>query len=239
MTDTTRNARRAAQIFSLDEASLSSPIAGKIWRTRSEPADVFTSVAVTHWAMVVTRLEGRTSLTVRGPETRASTVPIPEEAEFVGVEFRLGTFMPHLPAEELVDRALTLPAAGTRSFWLAGSAWEFPTFENLDVFLGRLAREGIVAHEPTVDAALVGRPTDLSLRSVQRRIRRATGLTHVAIKQIERAQRALRLLESGATILDVVERLGYADQPHLNRSLRRFIGHTPAQILSEPGQPRL
>jgi methylphosphotriester-DNA--protein-cysteine methyltransferase len=58
-------------------------------------------------------------------------------------------------------------------------------------------------------------------------------LTHTLITQIERAQRAARLLECGATILDVVERAGYADQPHLGRSLRRFLGHTPARIRRE------
>jgi AraC-like DNA-binding protein len=71
------------------------------------------------------------------------------------------------------------------------------------------------------------------LRSVQRWIRHTTGLTHAVIKQIERAHQAVALLEAGATILDVVERAGYADQPHLTRALRRFIGHTPARIVRE------
>jgi AraC-like DNA-binding protein len=30
-----------------------------------------------------------------------------------------------------------------------------------------------------------------------------------------------------------VEQAGYADQPHLTRSLRRFIGETPAQIMRQ------
>jgi hypothetical protein len=30
-----------------------------------------------------------------------------------------------------------------------------------------------------------------------------------------------------------VERSDYADQPHLTRALRRFIGHTPARIVRE------
>ncbi len=34
------------------------------------------------------------------------------------------------------------------------------------------------------------------------------------------------------SILDTVERAGYFDQPHLTRSLKRFIGQTPAQIIT-------
>ncbi|HMF60291.1 MAG TPA: AraC family transcriptional regulator [Vicinamibacterales bacterium] len=231
--DDTSHSGRAVQIFSFDEGRSSSPIAEKLWRTRSEPVDFFTSVAQTHWEMIMTRVKGRTSLTVRGPETRAKTVPIPEDAEFLGIEFRLGTFMPDLPVDRLVDSSLTLPGARTRGFWLNGSVWEFPTFDNVDVFVRRLMREGRVVREAAVDAALQGQHSAMSLRSVQRRIRRTTGLTFGLIKQIERAQHALTLLEGGASVLDVVERAGYADQPHLTRSMRRFIGHTPARILRD------
>jgi methylphosphotriester-DNA--protein-cysteine methyltransferase len=57
-----------------------------------------------------------------------------------------------------------------------------------------------------------------------------TGLTHQTILQIERARLAARLLEQGMPILDVVFEAGYFDQPHLSRSLKFFIGQTPAQI---------
>jgi len=72
---------------------------------------------------------------------------------------------------------------------------------------------------------------DLSLRSVQRRFLRATGLTHGLVVQIERAQRAMKLLQQGVSILDTVDQAGYADQPHLTRALKRLVGQTPAQIL--------
>ena len=68
-------------------------------------------MAATHWEMVVTRQRGSALLTVRGPETKATTVPIPEDAEFFGIQFSLGTFMPTLRPGQLVDRALTLPQA--------------------------------------------------------------------------------------------------------------------------------
>jgi AraC-like DNA-binding protein len=71
---------------------------------------------------------------------------------------------------------------------------------------------------------------------MQRRIVQATGLTRHTIRQIERAHAAAALLEQGVAILDVVDHLGYADQPHLTRSLRRFIGDTPAHLLRQ-GRP--
>lgn len=39
------------------------------------------------------------------------------------------------------------------------------------------------------------------------------------------------LLRQGVSILNTVCQLGYFDQPHVTRSLRQWIGHTPAQIV--------
>jgi hypothetical protein len=222
---------RATRLFHFEQRGSDSPFAQKVWRTRSEPVETFISVAVSHWEMVVTRQRGQTSLTVRGPETRATTAPIPQEAEFFGIQFRLGAFMPCLPVGRLVDGALTLPAATGRSFWLNGSAWEFPAYDNADVFLGRLVRQGLLVRDPVVEDALRGHAPDRSLRTVQRRVLRATGLTRGAIRQIERALQAVELLERSVPVGDTVVLAGYADQAHLTRSLRRFVGKTPGQIV--------
>ena len=222
--------KRAAELFAIHERSSSSPFVDKTWHTRSEPAESFISIAVTHWEMVATRQAGEAYLTVRGPETRATTVPIPEDAEFFGIQFSLGTFMPRLPPGHLVDRSVTMPEATSRSFWLDGSAWELPRPDNADVFVDRLARARLLAHDPVVPAALDGDDTGLSTRSVERRVARATGLTRRAIRQIGRAERAVDLLSGGVPAVDAAHEAGYADQPHLIRSLKRFVGQTPSQI---------
>jgi AraC-like DNA-binding protein len=223
--------RRAAKLFTFDQRASDSPFVEKLWRTRGEPAESFISVAVTHWELVVTRQRGRTSLTVRGPETRATTAPIPADAEFFGIQFRLGSFMPALPARSLVDGEITLPSATGRSFWLNGSVWQLPDYDDAEVFVNRLVRRGVLVRDPSVEEALGGRTGDLSPRSVQRRVLRATGLTPSAIRQIERARRTVDLLDGGMPIVDAVRRAGYADQAHMTRALKRFVGQTPGQIV--------
>jgi hypothetical protein len=221
---------RAARLFLFEECGSDSPFVHKVWRTSSEPVERFISVAESHWEIVVTRQRGKTSLTVRGPETRATTAPVPEDAEFFGIRFRLGAFMPTLPLGRLVDGSQTLPEATSKSFWLNGSAWEYPARDDADVFLRRLARQGLLVRDPVVEDVLGGRTPDRSLRSVQRRVLRATGLTQSTIRQIERALRAVDLLDGGVPIVDAVALAGYADQAHLTRSLRRFAGQTPGQL---------
>jgi len=47
---------------------------------------------------------------------------------------------------------------------------------------------------------------------------------------MNRAHKAVELLQQGVSILDTVYEAGYYDQPHLTRSLKQFIGKTPSQI---------
>jgi AraC-like DNA-binding protein len=208
-----------------------SPLVEMIWRTQSERAGTFISQAETRSEIVVTKYQGQTSLTFRGPETKATSADYPPDAEFFGIVLKLGTYMPHLPPTHLLDRKdMTLPEATSQSFWLLGMAWQIPTFENADTFVDRLVRQSLLVREPVVEAALQGHLKDLSLRSIQRRFLRSTGVTHNTVYQIERARRALALLQQGVSIFDTVYEAGYADQPHLTRSLKRYLGQTPSQI---------
>ena len=207
-------------IFIFEERPSDSSFVETIWRTQSERAGSFISRAVSHGEIVVTKHQGKTTLTVRGPETKAAPAPCPANAEFFGIQFKLGTFMPHLPVKNLVDGAANLPEATSQSFWINGSAWQFPDYENAETFVDKLVREGLLVREPIVDAVLHGQLQEQSLRSVQRRFLQATGLTHSTIRQIERTRQAVTLLEQGVSILGTVEQTGYADQPHLTRSLQ-------------------
>ena len=218
-------------LITFADRSSDSPVVDRVWRSHSERAGVFHSIAACNWDMVVTRLGGRTTLTVRGPETKATMADCPGEGEWFGVRFKVGTFMPLMRCGDLRDRNdITLPNATGRSFWLNGSAWDFPSFENAETFVKRLVQRGLIMTDRTVEKALRGDLQNVTTRTEQRRVLRITGLTRGAIYQIERARRATILLQGGMPILDVVYETGYYDQAHLTRSLQRFIGQTPARI---------
>jgi hypothetical protein len=225
--------KRAADLFAFDTRPSTSSLLAMTWSTRSEPEPdaEFMSAAASNWEMVVTRQQGGGWVSLRGPETKASPAGIPGEAEFLGVVFTHGTFMPQLDMRRLVDRSVTFPLVSDEAFWFDGAAWELPRAHNADVFVERLVRAGLLVHDPVAAAALNDDDVDgLSTRSVERRVARATGLTRGTIRQIARAERAVALLGDGVAALEVVRRLEVADQPHLTRSLRRFVGLTPSQI---------
>ena len=83
-----------------------------------------------HWHMVFARKDGGARVVFVGPWTTAGVTYYDEGAEILWIKFGLGTFMPHLPARRFLDTETILPDAASRSFWLKGSAWQFPNHEN-------------------------------------------------------------------------------------------------------------
>lgn len=217
-----------------EERPSDSPFVERIWSTRSEYAGSFTSISTVVWSMVIAKCRDRITISLHGPETGATSKDFPPEAEWFGIAFKLGTFVPeHLPGA-LIDGLVVLPSTSGRSFSLCHSTWQFPNFENADTFVERLVRAGILVHEPITNAVRYGQSQSLSLRTVQYRFVRSTGLSQRTVRQIERARYAAALLKQGVSILDTVYEAGYSDQPHLTRSLKHFIGRTPAEIPATP-----
>ena len=217
-------------LFEFDARPSDSPFVEEVWHARNERPGSFHSIASTHWGMVVTLRNGKATMTVRGPQTKATILHCEPDGEWVGIWFRVGSFMPNFPVSALVDNDPTLPGAGLRTFYLDGSVWQVPDYENADTFVDRLERKGLLVREPLVDAAMLGQLNGLSERSIQRRFLRAAGLTQRTVRQIERARAAMALLQRGVSILDTVHEVGFYDQPHMTRSLKYLLGQTPAEI---------
>lgn len=78
-----------------------------------------------------------------------------------------------LPGSLRDQQDVTFPDARSRAFWLNGSTWQYPDFNNAETFIKRLAKTGIIARDWAVDDALQRQPAALSLRSTQRHFQRA------------------------------------------------------------------
>lgn len=221
----------ATTIFPIESRIERSQFVERIWRTRGVPERAMISVAVPHWQIVVVKHSRRpTSVFIRGPETKATIVEIPQAEEFIGIEFKLGTFLPALAVETLVDVSREFDAVSGTRINFANATWEIPSFETATDFVMRLARNGVLVRDPVVEQTLLRQPVSITERSVQRRFLRATGLTYGTIRQIERAERTVALLASGTSSLDAVEICGYSDQAHMTRSLQRFLRKTPGKL---------
>jgi AraC-like DNA-binding protein len=222
----------AKNIFPFENRDAPTRFVRRLWRAPSSTMSNMISVANPCWGLVFElKSSGAKSVFLHGPETAATTVPIPQNAEYFGIEFDLGAFMPSLQMAKLTDSSVPLRVQADEAFVLFGETVEIPTFNNADVFVDRLVRAGLLVGDVTVEQALLRQPVALTDRSIQRRFMASTGMTYGTIRQLDRAQRAADLLVQGTPILDVVDIEGFSDQAHLTRSVKKFLGKTPGEIL--------
>src|SRR5207237_9808876 len=94
--------------------------------------------------------------------------------------------------------------------------WEMPTEQNVDVFVTRLVRAGLLVFDPLVDEIRHGeRPRAMSERTAQIRFRRAVGISRRKLVSIEQAKHDAQLLSARESSADVATGGGYYAQPAL------------------------
>lgn len=189
-----------------------------------------TSVAGVSWGLVLWQQGGQAHAGVTGPYPRTGTAPVPEGATFTGIELAVGASVRGVTPAALDGGGIDLPDTTRRTFRLDGRRWEAPGPDDAEALVDRLVRAGSVVRDPLVTAVLRGVRPDVSVRTVERRFRATTGLTHGAVRQIERARTAAELLVADEPAAEVVAKLGYFDEPHLARALRTYVGRTVGQL---------
>jgi len=218
--------------FVFEERLSDSPYVESITKGRTTHHGSTIRPAETHWHMVFSKHNGTTYPIVVGPWSKSGIVEYGEGAEILWIKFKLGTYMPHHPTKKFLNSETILPDASSKSFWLNGSAWQVPDFENADVFINRLVHKDVLVCDAIVNTTLQSDYLpDMPSRTIRHRFLHTTGLSQNHIRQLQRAQQAQAMLAQGVSILDTTFEAGYYDQPHLTRSLKQFIGHTPAQII--------
>lgn len=211
-----------------------SPYIDRIWRGHNLENYRPICPAETRWNLLFLKRGRKVTVSVEGAASRPVMKREPAETEFLVVQFPLGVYLPQLPAGHLVNTDAQLPDASPRSFFLYGTSWELPTFDNVEILIERLVNQDILVSDHIVADVIKGYEPAVSERTVRRRFLHATGMTPTSIYQINRARRAALLLDRGTAVLDVVYEAGYADQSHMTRSLRRFLGQTPTQLIQAP-----
>ncbi|PNV31166.1 AraC family transcriptional regulator [Streptomyces sp. DH-12] len=212
-----------------------SPWIDTVWTCTSERVTSMTSVAGARLGLVFWQQGGTAYAAVTGPETRAGSAPVPEGAVFTGIDFAVGTSLRMAPTAELLDGGVALPDTSRRTFRLDGTRWETPGPDDAEALVERLVRAGVLDRDPLVADVLRGHRPAVSQRTVERRFRAATGLTRGAVRQIERARTAARLLAAGEPAAGVAAKLDYFDEPHLARALRTYVGRTARQLREGAG----
>jgi Helix-turn-helix domain len=215
--------------FEYEEKPSRSPFVDIIWRTYDTSDGTYLAAADACWDLVFIRSVHGNRVLLSGPSSHITPVPYQAGNRNFGIRFHRGSFLTHVPTTAMVDRTDALPMPTSTSFVLAGTEWPIPTYETADEFVSELEHRRLLSDDPVVNSVLRGEAPPVSVRSVQRHVAQVTGLTANQIRQIVRAREAAERIRRGGSILDVTHDMGYADQAHLTRDLKRLTGYTPGR----------
>ena len=217
--------------FLYEERTSASPFVDVVWHTRDATDGTYLASADARWDMIFTITGHGRRVLLSGPSSQPTVVPYTAGNVNTGIRFAAGTYFTHVPVRTMCDRTIALWMPSPTTFLLAGGQWPFPDLDDddVDVLVDSLAAHGHLAHDDVVEAALDGAPVPLSPRSVERHFTHVTGMSPRHVRQIARAREAVARLQGGHLIADVAQELGYADQSHLTRDLKRLTGYTPRQ----------
>lgn len=191
---------------------------------------------------------------VVGPWTEPFIARLAVGTRIIGARLRPGyaSSVLGIPASELLNCSIPL-----RSFWDSGRTEPFahvsheqhPTARRLalsQALTARLASAGPpddivitsmswLAKRPSGRVKQLSKWIGMSERQIHRRFCAALGYGPKMFESVLRLQRFLHLSErisDSQTLADMATFVGYADQSHMTREVRRFTGHPPTALLN-------
>lgn len=192
---------------------------------RIVPADPCTSI-------ILVQSNASAEVIIRGPETAPRSEILLPGYTWIGIRLRPGVQIKNFPAQQLTNSFRILPANSDGQFQFEASVLHFPSFSNAEQLITQMRNLGYVSGK-----SLNGKePPErvMSSKSYYRFVRRSTGLSPYKLHQLQRMSEALGLLRKGIPAATVASELGFADQAHLTRAAKQFLGYTPKELLRWP-----
>lgn len=206
------------------------------WAEIDEDAD-YVDAANEFWGLAFgVFADGRPSATLIGPSLQARELHLVAGERGWGVELAAHVFLRQLGKRRLLGEMQELPTDG-RWFELAGVRMPVPEVDGLEDLVAVLVRQGILAVDEDVAAALAGDSVPMSRRSLHRHVVGATGVGPNKIEQLQRARGAYALLQDGWDLAAAAIEAGFSDQAHMTRAFTALAGSSPARILAAGSSP--
>lgn len=215
-----------------EQRASTSPEIRTVWRAVAEEDADYTDEASEHWGLsFIRRADCSLAAELAGPRIEGLPIRAHVGESYWGVELAAHVVIPGVDKALIRGAIAELPVADGR-VTIGGRRYPIPRWEELEPFVARLVADGVMVADDDIRRALGGDDHGLSRRSWQRRFRSVTGLRRKEIERLDRCRHAYQLLSEGVAPAEVAVAVGYADQAHLTRELRRIRGETPARILA-------
>lgn len=201
-----------------------------IWQTVCLTDGIYRATPDGSWDLILScSPDGTPTVFLTGQATEPVDVPYSAGEHSVVISFAAHVF---LAAEIEVRTGATIRFLQVQdgSFLLDGVQLPLPSFSGAEDLVDKMVAAGLLESDDVVAKAFSESPKAASKRSVQQHFRKTTGITQKDFQLIRRAQEAVRHLKAGQSAADVAADLGYTDQSHMIKSIKKIMGHLPSNL---------
>ena len=206
------------------------PWIDSVWRFSFHDNGVYRATPDGCWRLFLLLTPGEAARVVNVGQ-RAGPVDVPHLAgeQVVAIAFAGHVHFADDPAPPTGARVRFLPVHD-REFNVQGLRLPLPTFENAEGIVAEMEGKRVLKTNDLVAKVLKGSADLAPDRTVQHNFMRTTGITQTDFRLIRRAQDAVRRLKAGGSGADVAAELGYTDQPHMIKSIKKIMGCLPSDL---------
>lgn len=202
-----------------------SPLIDRVWYTENFADGIYIATPDCAWDLLALQLQdGTHMMMLAGQQTKYLEVPYKAGTSAVVISFTASAYLAGLRGDDLVDETIMLPNDKSGCFMLLDGAFEFPTFDSAEELVTAMVGAGILKQDDIVASVLEGNPKAMSSRTMQRHFHEVTGISRKALQRIQRAQDAVKMLQAGTATAEVAAEVGYTDQAHLTKDLKKIMG---------------
>jgi len=206
------------------------PWIDRVWQTVCLEDGVYKATPDGSWDLILSvSPDGQPTIFLSGQATEPVEVPYLAGEHSVVISFAAHV---HLTTDKEVRTGAAirlLPVEG-EVFRLDGVELPLPTFGNAEQLTEMMVAANLLQSNDLVAKAFTEKPKAASRRSVQQHFKKTTGITQKDFQLIRRAQEAVRRLKLGDTSASVAADLGYTDQSHMIKSIKKIMGHLPSNL---------
>lgn len=201
-----------------------------VWQTLCLSDGVYKATPDGSWDLILSVApDGNPMVFLSGQATEPVEVPYREGEHSVVISFSAHVYLAR--DREVRTGAAIRPLAVTADhFRLDDVELPLPTFQNAESLVDAMIEAGLLLSDDIVAKAFTAKPRAASRRSVQQHFKATTGITQKDFQLIRRAQEAVRRLKDGQNAASVAVDLGYTDQPHMIRSIKKIMGALPSNL---------
>ncbi len=205
--------------------SSSHPYIDTVWQADSLKDGVYHATPDGSWDLIFSeKPDGKRLLFFSGQDTTPVSVPYVKGEKSLVISLTASTYL-HPKPEGFVPLSIS-----GDTFQYGGFNFPTPTAKNAEDVIDLLVQHGVLRNDEIVQGVLSNKQRAASKRSIQEHFRKATGITKKDFEQISRAQEAVRLLKQGTKPAEAATLVGYTDQAHMIRSLKKIMGRLPSDV---------